>query len=81
MQPTFYILQASVQISLFISPGQGYTDCTNYIQFLGSALGPHPGMREILEFPLDYCRDLGQMVHNYESVAKGLGCVILKGLG
>ena len=27
------------------------TDCSNYIQFLGSALGPHPGIREILESP------------------------------
>ena len=24
-------------------------DCSNYIQFLGSAFGPHPGIREILE--------------------------------
>ena len=28
------------------------TNCKDYIQFLGSALGPHPGIREILESPL-----------------------------
>ena len=32
-------------------------------------------------FPQVNTRDMGQMVHNYKRVVKGLGCMIIKGLG